>query len=373
MGVSIEGTCDRRFAPVRDAFHRCFAELDETGAAVCVYHEGQPVADLWGGVADAATGRLWTRDTMVHVYSVTKPFAAACLLKLVDEGRVDLDVPVAHYWPDFAQAGKSAIPVRWLLTHQAGLLGIRDPLPAESILDWDRITTCLATEWPWWPPGERHGEQALFFGPLVGEVVRRVTGRTVGQVLRDALGLTWDVDFHIGLDDDCARRCATVVGMDDAWRTALGVGTGSLYDQALGNPPGLLEARTINSDAWRRAEVPAINGHSSAHGVARFYAGLAEGGILDGVRILSESLVRSAATVQSSGKDVLLQRPVQWGLGVQVTSDGFGLGGLGGSLGWGNLEHRFGFGYVTHRMANHDRAMAVYEALADILGFAVDD
>ncbi len=373
MGVSIEGDCEPRFAPIRDAFQDCFAGLGETGAAVCVYHEGRPVADLWGGVADPAMGRPWTRDTLVHVYSVSKPFAALCLLTLVEDGRVDLDAPVAHYWPDFAQAGKSDIPVRWLLTHQAGLLGIRERLPADAILDWDRVTNCLAAEEPWWPPGERHGEHALFFGHLVGEVVRCVTGRTIGQVLRDAVVRIWGVDFHIGLDDDGSGRCATVVGMDDAWRAALGMGAGSLHDRALGNPPGLLDERTINGDAWRRGEFPAINGHGSAHGVARFYAGLAEGGILDGVRILSEPLVRSATSVQSSGEDVLLQRPVDWGLGMQVTSDGFGMGGLGGALGWGNLEHRFGFGYVTHRMANHDRAMAVFQALADVLGFAVSD
>ena len=347
--------------------------MGETGAAVCVYHDGRPVADLWGGVADPATGRPWSRDTLVNVYSVTKPFAAICLLRLVDAGHVDLDSPVARYWPDFAQAGKSDIPARWLLTHRAGLLGIRQTLPAEAILDWERITALLAAEEPWWPPGERHGEHAVFFGHLVGELVRRVTGQSLGRILRDEIARPWGVDFHIGLEPESERRCATVVGMDDAWRDGLGIGSGSLGDRALGNPPGLVDPATINGSAWRQAEVPAINGHGSAHGIARFYSGLSRGGELDGIRILSEGSACEATSIHSQGEDVLLQRPVNWGLGFQVTADGFGMGGLGGALGWGNREHRFGFGYVTHRMAHHDRAMAVFRALADILGFDVDE
>lgn len=373
MALLVDGHCSAGFEAIGDAFRRCFSELGETGAAACVYHDGRPVADLWGGIADPTSGRLWSRDALVNVYSVTKPFAAMCLLRLVDAGRVDLDVPVARYWPDFAQAGKSDIPVRWLLTHQAGLLGIRQPLPAEAILDWDRIVAMLAAEAPWWTPGERHGEHAVFFGHLVGEVVRRVTGQPIGRTLRDEIARPWGVDVHVGLDAELEHRCATVVGMDDAWRKGLGIGTGSLGDRALGNPPGLVDAETINGRAWRRAEVPAINGHGSAHGIARFYAGLSMGGALDGVRVLSEGLVREACSVQSSGEDVLLRRPVDWGLGFQVTSDGFGMGGLGGALGWGNREHRFGFGYVTHRMADHDRAMTVFRALADILDFDVDE
>lgn len=373
MDAPVEGLCDAGFEPVRDAFRRCFAELGESGAAVCVYLDGRPVIDLWGGIADPASGRPWSRDTLVNVYSVTKPFAAACLLRQIDSGRVDLDAPVARYWPEFAQAGKADIPVRWLLTQQAGLLGIRQDLPAEAILDWDRIARLLAAEEPWWPPGARHGEQAIFFGHLVGEVVRRVTGQSVGRVLRDGIAGPWGVEFHVGLDAGLEQRCATVLGMDDAWRDGLGIGSGSLSDRVLGNPPGLVDADTINSRAWRRAEVPAVNGHGTAHGVARFYAGLSLGGTLDGIRLLSEGLVREARTVQSSGEDVLLGRPVDWGFGVQVTADGFGMGGLGGSLGWGNCEHRFGFAYVTHRMAGHDRAMAVFQTLADILGFEIDD
>ena len=369
--ADISGTCEPAFAAVGDAFRRCFEQQGETGAAICLYHEGRPVVDLWGGMADPQSGLPWARDTLVHVYSVGKPFAAICLLHLIEQGLVDLDTPVAAYWPDFTQAGKADIPVRWLLSHQAGLLGIRQPLPSETILDWDRIAACLAAEAPWWPPGERHGEQAYFFGHLVGEVVRRVDGRTPGPYLREEVAGPWGLDFHFGLDAAQEERCATIVGMDDTWRAGL-TAPGSLYDQALGNPPGLLDPNTINGSDWRRAEVPAVNGHATAHAVARFYCGLAQGGELDGVRLLSDGLVREACSVQSSGEDVLLANPMDWGLGFQIDADGFGMGGLGGSLGWGNADHGFGYAYVTHRMANHDRALAVYKAVADVFGFEFD-
>lgn len=365
----IEGGCVPAFAPVRAAFARCFMDQGETGAAACVYLDGSAVVDLWGGVADPDTDRPWTDDTLVNVFSVSKPFAAVCLLHLVEQGCVDLDAPVARYWPEFGQAGKDRIPVRWLLTHQAGLLGIHAPLPGEALFDWERITAALAEEVPWWEPGTGHGEQALFFGHLVGEVVRRVSGRSLGAFLRDDVVGPWGLDFHIGLLPSEAPRCATLAGADAAWRTKLVGEPESLYALAMENPPGVLDGKVLNSAAWRRAEIPAVNGHGSAHAIARFYAGIAADGELEGVRLLSAALVEAATSAQSSGDDILLGRPVDWGLGFQIDSDGFGMGGIGGSLGWGNRAHRFGFGYVTNQMGTHDRALAVYAEAARIAGF----
>lgn len=364
----IQGTCAAGFEPVRAAFERCFDQLGETGAATCVYLDGRPVVDLWGGSAEIVTGRAWAHDTLVHVYSVTKPFAALCLLLLVDRGVLDLDAPVATYWPEFAQAGKGAIPVRWLLTHQAGLVGIRAPQPREAIFDWERITALLAAEAPWWEPGTRHGEHAAFYGHLVGELVRRLSGHRLGRFLREQIAVPWGLDFHVGLTAAEQGRCATMTGIDAAWRSARGAVAGSLSARALDNPPALLHGEVVNSAAWRAAEVPAVNGHGTAQAVARFYGGLARGGELDGVRLLSAALVADATTPHATGDDVLLGRPVSWGLGFQIDADGFGMGGLGGALGWGNREARFGFGYVTNRMATHDRALSVYEAAARLAG-----
>jgi CubicO group peptidase (beta-lactamase class C family) len=364
--MPIGGSVAPGFEPVTDAFRRCFEEMGETGAAVGGYHLGQQVVDLWAG--EAAPGAPWSRDTIVHVYSVTKPFAATCLLRLVDAGDIDLDAPVARYWPGFAQAGKSGVLVRWLLTHQAGLMGVRRPLPAEAFFDHERIVRALEREEPWWPPGTRHGEHASFFGHLVGEVVRRVDGRTLGTYLREEIAAPLGLDFHVGLTLDDIERCATVLAIDDDWSaTTLGE-PGSMYEQALGNPPGMLDLDVVNGEPWRRAEIPAVNGHGSARAVARFYAALSEGGTLDGVTVLREATVREMASVQCSGPDVLLGDDVSWGLGVGVDEQGFGMGGLGGAYGGGDLTRRLGFGYVTAAMADHARV----ELTADTFEACVD-
>ena len=369
--MEIAGTCAIEFAPVREAFARCFAELGEVGAATCVYLNGRPMVDLWGGIADPESGRAWGPDTLVHVYSVTKPFAAVCLLLLVDRGLVELDAPVAAYWPEFAQAGKARIPVRWLLTHQAGVLGIRQPQPRAAIFDWDRIVALLAAEPSWEGHGCRHGGHAYFFDHIVGEVVRRVGGRTFDVFLLEEVARPWTLDFHVGLSAGEQARCATVTGLSKALRDTLIGEQGSIYEQALGNPPAVLDGEVINSPAWRQAAIPAVNGHGTAHAIARFYGGLANGGGLDGVRLLSEALVRDAVAVHVAGEDLLLKRPVSWGLGFQVDTDGFGLGRIGGALGWGNLAHHFGFGYVTNSMASHARALLVYQAAAEVIGIPV--
>jgi len=362
MGITIKGACQPGFETVRDAFARCFDELDEVGAATCVYIDGKPVVDLWAGVANPDEDRAWQEDTIVHVYSVTKAFAAVCLLRLIDDGAIELDAPVARYWPEFAQAGKADVPVRWLLTHQAGVLGIREPLPAEAIFDSQRIATALAEEKPWWPPGEKVGEHAYFFGNLVGELVRRVDGRTLGTYLRDEVTGPWNLDFHVGLKPSEEARCAQVVGIDAAWLESLQDEPSEIYDQALGNPSGLLDGAVINSPAWRQAEIPAVNGHGTARAIARFYGLLSRAAIdsnKDEPSMLSPSIVRDATKLHASGDDVLLQCKTQWGLGFQIDDDGFGFGGLGGALGWGNIDHRFGFGFVTNHMADHSRAMLV--------------
>ena len=361
----LHGETTSAYAPVGEAFARCFDELGETGAAAAVYVDGRCVADLWGGVADLASQRPWSAQTLVNVYSVGKPFAALALLRLVDAGRVDLDAPVARYWPEFAQAGKAAVPVRWLLTHQAGLLGLRAPLPAEALFDWPRLCAALAAEPPWWPPGTRCGEQALFFGHLVGEVVRRVGGASIGAAWRDGFATPWKLDVHLGLGDAELARCADVYATD-AFHAAF---SHRGWREALANPPGAHDPAVVNGRAWRRAEIPAVNVHASARGVARCYGGLAAGGVLDGERRLSAALLDAAVATQFAGDDVLLGERVRWGLGFRIDDDGFGMGGIGGSLAWGNRERRFGFAYVTHRLDTHERALRVFAAAARVAGF----
>lgn len=380
---TLHGFCAPGFERVREAFARNFAERGEVGAATALYLEGRPMVDLWGGVAHPAGGGgavggaspdpAWQENTLVHLYSVTKPLAALALLALVDDGAVELDAPVARYWPEFAQAGKEAVTVRWLLSHRAGLMGLRAPQPPEVIYDWERVTALLAAEAPWWPPGTRHGEHAFFYGHLVGEVVRRVSGQRLGAFLRRRITGPWQLDFHVGLDDAEMARCATVTGMTPAWRAGLDAAYGPLFAQALDNPPGRLDDAVVNGAAWRRAEIPAINGHATARGIARLYGLLADDEPPPAGWLISPALLDEALSDQAVGEDVFLRRHARWGLGFQLDEDGFGHGGLGGALGWGNREYRFGFAYVTNFMAEHDRAMGVYAAVADTLGFALPE
>lgn len=359
----VHGSCDPAFESVRAAFERCFAELGEVGASTAVYVHGRCVANLWGG--EMASGVPWRQDTIVHTYSVTKAFAAVALLVLIERGQAALDDPVIHYWPEYGQAGKERTTLRHLLSHAAGLFAIQQDLPPDALLDWDRMVAAIAAEPPTWEPGTKVGEHALLYGHLVGEVVRRVSGRTLGKFLREEVCEPWAIDFHVGLLPGEEARCATVLGIEEN----ITLPDDDLRLRAINNPPGGRSAATVNSSAYRRAEVPAINGHGSGNGVARLYAGLANGGELDGIRLLSPALVLEIASPQASSEDVYLRRHVDWGLGVQVDRDGFGMGGLGGGLGWGNLEHGFGFGYVTRYMKDHDRALAVYESAARCAGF----
>ena len=362
--VDVHGRVARGYEAVRDAFAEGFDRRGERGAATAGFVDGRPVVDLWGGTADD-DGRPWTRDTLVHLFSVTKPFVAACALVLVDRGDLALDAPVAEVWPEFGQAGKGGVTLRDLLAHQAGLLTLTDDQPAEALLDWSRMTALLAAEPPAWPPGTRAGEHALHFGHLVGEAVRRVAGERLGGVLAEQVAGPWGLDVHVGLRPAEEARTATLVDPGGAWRSGLLRSGDALYRRALDNPPGLLDVDVVNSRAWRAAEIPAVNGHGTARGVAAFYGGLAAGGVLDGTRLLSEAGLREALETQAEGNDVLLGRPVRWGLGFQLEDDGFGLGGIGGSVGWGDRTAGSGFAYVTRRMGDHDRADAVEQALVD--------
>jgi CubicO group peptidase (beta-lactamase class C family) len=277
--TGVSGDCDPAFGGVQDAFARNFDERGELGAAVAVWLNGRLVVDLWGGFADPVEQRPWERDTIAHAYSVSKPIVATCALLLAGRGALDLDAPVARYWPEYAQAGKESTLVRHFLTHQAGLLVLREPQPPEALLDWERLVALLAAEPPLWEPGTRHGEHAAFFGHLVGEVVRRVDGRTLGRFLADELADPWELDFHIGLGPREHARAARLVDPGGRWRRSILDDPRRRVAASLDNPPGML---------------PAVNGHGTARSIARFYGGLAGRGELDGVKLLRSEVVDDA-------------------------------------------------------------------------------
>ena len=386
--ITVEGRCDPRFPAVREAFERNFAERGDWGASVCVYLDGARVVDCWGGYADTARTRPFGADTIVSVASTTKGMVALCVHMLAERGKLHLDAPVARYWPEFAAAGKQDIAVRWLLSHRAGLPAIRQSLPAEALFDWEAMTGALAESAPWWTPGVRHGYHAITYGHLVGEIIRRVDGRTVGAFLRDEVTGPLRADFFIGVPEEADARAAEVLappppaaGEPTIWDTIL-ADPESVSGRTFLNPPRTPDL--VNTRTWRAAEIPAANGHASARGVARVYAALARGGELDGIRLLEPATTDRAIEEQSRGRDTILTLPTRFATGFMLGIPGgifdcgpgrrtFGHPGRGGSIGFADPDARIGFGYVTNRYvtgtAKHpDRRVlslvdAVYAAL----------
>jgi CubicO group peptidase (beta-lactamase class C family) len=384
--LTIDGHCEPRFTAVREAFFRNFTERGDVGAAVCVYLDGVRVVDCWGGHADAKRAQPWTADTIVSVASTTKGMVALCAHMLAERGKLDLDAPVASYWPEFAQAGKQDIPVRWLLSHRAGLPAIRRMLPAEALFDWSAMTAALAESSPWWTPGSRHGYHAITYGHLVGEIIRRVDGRSVGAFLHDEITGPLRADFFIGVPEAVDARAAAVLpspppAEPTIWDTIL-ADPESASGRTFLNPPRTVDL--VNTRAWRAAEIPAANGHTSARGVARVYAALARGGELDGIRLLTPATIDRAIVEQSSGVDAILTLPTRFATGFMLGLPGgpfecgpgrrtFGHPGRGGSIGFADPDARLAFGYVTNQYvtgtARHpDRRVAslvdaVYAAL----------
>ena len=242
--VEVQGQCDSRFSAVEAAFRENFATRGEVGASAAVYVGGKLVVDLWGGYADAARSRPWERDTIVNVYSTTKGMTAICAHRLIDQGKLNIDDPVARYWPEFAQAGKGDLPVRYLLSHRAGLPAVRAPLPPEAMFDWETMTNALAAQEPWWEPGTQHGYYAITYGFLLGEVVRRITGKTLGAYFREEVAEPLGVDFHIGFARHDARTAQLNAppppppGEPDLLQELLSQDPESVTAKALTNPSG---------------------------------------------------------------------------------------------------------------------------------------
>ncbi len=347
----VHGYCRTDLADVRDAFAAA-VDPDGPGAALAVWHDGALAVDLWSGRATATTP--WTRDTLAMPYSVTKAFTAVCALLLVERGQLDLDEPARTYWPQV----RWDATVRQLLSHSAGIVALDEPAPTSAFYDWDGLCDRLARQQPSWPPGAAVGESAVLFGHLVGELVRRVDGRTVGTVLRDEIARPLDLDLHIGVPASEHGRVADLVA-------APGFPSGSggpLRASVLGNPPGVTDTAVVNSVAWRQAEIPAVNAHVTARAVASFYAAVAGG------RVLPAELVTELSRVQAAGDDCVLGSPARWGLGVAIESDGWGMGGIGGSLGWWSEEAGYALGFVTAHLDTHERSARIENALRGCLG-----
>ncbi|MFG1974207.1 serine hydrolase domain-containing protein [Nonomuraea fuscirosea] len=383
--TEIGGDIAPGFEAVRAAFAANLDSGQDVGAAVSVYVHGRQVVDLWGGIADPETGRPWERDTLQVVYSTTKAVTAACALLLAQRGELDLDAPVARYWPEFAAQGKERLPVRWLLTHQAGLPAIDRPItPAEAIA-WEPMVDALAAQRPYWEPGTEHGYHGQTYGWLVGEVVRRVSGRSVGTFLAEEIAGPFGIDFWIGLPKSEHHRVSRILteaaafdpsaidldAVPEPMREILAVYADptSLTSRAMGVVKPALDH---NDPAEQAAELPATNGICTARGLARFYAALI--GEVDGRRILTSGSLAAAVEERAAGIDRILRVPVRIGTGFGLPTpdaywyspSAFGFGGLGGSIGFADQESGIAFGYVMNRLREgvpDDRAASLYRAV----------
>ncbi len=354
--TEVHGFVAPGFEAVRDAFASNFENGLECGASVAVTRDGEPVVDLWAGDA-APDGRPWQEDTIVNVYSTTKTMAATCILVLADRGALDLQAPVARYWPEFARNGKADITVAHVMSHSAGLAGFVPALEStEALYDWDAVCARLEAMEPWWEPGTASGYHAVTQGYLQGEIVRRVDGRSIGAFFRDEIALPLGADFHIGLDAKHDARVGELIPP-----------TGGLGASAA---PGSIVARTLGSvrltgeeprtRAWRAAEIPSAGGIGNARSVARIHSALACGGTVDGVKLMSEAGVARAREEQIRGTDLVLGVPLVFGNGFGLSDPTFPIspnpraffwGGWGGSLAIIDLDLRASIAYVMNHMA----------------------
>jgi CubicO group peptidase (beta-lactamase class C family) len=349
------GTCDQRFGPVRDAFVDVLRGAP-AGSALAVWQDGGLVVDLWGGPARTASGQgRWGPETLAMPYSVSKPFAAVCALLLAARGALDIDAMASRYWPELA----CPATVRQLLSHSAGLVVLDEPVPMATLWDWDELCARLAVQRPVFEPGSAVAESALFYGHLVGELVRRVDGRTLGRFLAEEVCGPASLDIHLGLGPAELQRVADLVAAPGFGR---GPGGGPLRDAAVSNPAGLRDVAVVNSESWRRAEIPAVNVHATARAVAQFYGLLARGDVLP------PALVAEMATAQASGTDLVTGSAAVWGLGVGIEPDGWGMGGMGGSLGWWSEEGRYAIGFVTAYLDDHERSLLLENTVRGCLG-----
>lgn len=408
--VSVGGTVEAGFEGVREAFDRNFVEHDEVGAACAVYVGGCKVVDLWGGIADVRSAAPYTSDTLQLVFSTTKGLTALCANLLAQRGQLDVDAPVAAYWPEFAQAGKDEITVRSLLCHKAGLPYIEAELTLGEALAWGPAIRALETQSPVWPPGSAHGYHAVTFGWLVGEVIRRVTGRSVGAFFADEIAGPLGLDLWIGLPDEHQARVAPLTDRgllrrqprlvtgegddeveddDGEDETKLFVeklerllGPSSLLVRALGGVSGsFVGHRVFNEPEVRAAELPSANAVGDARSIARMYAatiGPVEG--RKGGPLLTPDQIAAATTCQTSGDDQVLTFPTTFGLGFMTASPSarfggaraFGHFGAGGSVGFADPDTGIGFAYVMNRMlpglSGDPRSRGLIRATYEALG-----
>ncbi len=361
-GVQIQGYYDLQFEAVKDAFAELFDNPQERGAALCIQIGGETLVDIWAGTADKDGAEAWHSDTILNLFSCTKTLTAVAALQLVGEGKLELDRPVAYYWPEFAAAGKQHVTLRHLLSHAAGLPALHAQLPGEALYDWKAMTDALAAEQPWWTPGEAHGYAPITYGWLVGELLRRVDGRGPGESIVNRVARPLGLDLHVGLADSEFHRVAHMSrakgNLGDAAAQRLlkcfMSEPNAVSTRAFTNPPSVLTS--TNKPEWRRMAQPAANGHGNARSLAGFYSGLLDG------RLLEPELIGELTREHRRGEDRTLLTATRFGLGCMldqpdVANATYGMGpkafghpGAGGSMGFADPERDLSFAFVCNSL-----------------------
>lgn len=379
-GASVSGLVEPGFDAVVEAFARNFSDHGEVGAACAIYQCGRPVVDLWGGWADRDSGRPWERDTVALVFSAAKGPTATCINRLIEAGRLDVDVPIAAYWPEFGCNGKEQITTRQVLSHQAGLAAVDGDLTLEQVLAWDPVVEAIAAQAPNWEPGTAHGYHARSFGWILGELVRRITDETLGRYLAREIADPLGLRFWIGLPGQELPHCATLVppeGGSDAVAALLGAD--SLTARVMSGPSCLFGYNEMwNREEVLRAEMPSSNGVGDARSLARFYAALLDE--VDGLRLLGPGQLAKACERQVCGPDKVIFRETCFGLGFGLQPflapgagpRAFGHPGAGGAMAFADPDAGLGFAYVMNAMKfdleGDPRSTELIRAAYDCLG-----
>ncbi len=357
--MDTHGFCDSRFDAVREAFERNFTEYGDVGASFAATVEGEFVVDLWAGHADKARTRAWQQDTIVNVYSTTKTMSFLCAFVLADRGLLDFHAKVTDYWPEYGQNGKENTEVRHFMSHSAGVPGF-DPAfaKAEQLYDWPACIANLAQQAPWWPPGSQSGYHAITQGYLIGELVRRIDGRSIGAFFREEIAAPLGADFHIGMDEEVFPRVAEMIPdepTDDGGFA--GLDQQSIPARVFASAPAGTE--NVNTAAWRKAEIPAAGGHGNARAVVRAQTPLANDGRAFGVELVSPATTKLMLEEQTSGADAVLMMPIRFGLGFAFPSEHMPMspndsamfwGGAGGSTIVVDQPARVCLSYVMNQM-----------------------
>jgi CubicO group peptidase (beta-lactamase class C family) len=381
MTTDISGTCAPELGAVKDAFAANFATNGDVGASAAVVMNGELVVDLWGGHQDAARTTPWERDTIINVFSTTKTMSCLALLVLVSRGLVDVDQPVERYWSEFGANGKGNVLVRHLLSHTAGLPGWEKRIEPADLYDWNKVTSLLAEQATWWEPGWKSGYHGITQGNLVGEVVRRVDGRSVGRFFAEEIARPMGADFHIGTPPECDPRVALVIPPP----APVSAGSGAPGPSRDSIPYRAANPRLIAEQAfeipWRRAEIPAAGGHGNARSTALAQAAVSHGGELRGTKLLSRATIDRIFDVQAAGRDLVLGIGVTFGVGYGLNSPRNPIspnarvcywGGWGGSLVVNDVDAGFTLAYVMNRMGEgtvgDDRAHTLLRAMYASIG-----